>query len=60
MTAPETEVPNEAGAPEKNIRITPDMYRAGVAAFQNWKEESEEIECLVASMFYSMLEAKRR
>ena len=34
------------------IRITPEMYRAGVAAFLAWNHEDQEIECLVASMFY--------
>jgi hypothetical protein len=40
------------------IRITPEMYRAGVAAFLAWNHEDQEIECLVASMFYSMLDER--
>ena len=45
------------GAPKTELRITTAMFRAGVAAFQKWRPEQEEIECLVAEMFYSMLDA---
>jgi hypothetical protein len=48
---------SEVGAPE--IMITPAMYLAGVEAFKSWNEEEEEIECLVTSMFYSMLQARQ-
>jgi hypothetical protein len=34
--------------------ITMDMLRAGVAAYQRWDAEREEIEALVAAIYYSM------
>jgi hypothetical protein len=47
----------EASAPEKII--TPAMSLAGVEAFKKWDGNGEEVEILVAAIFYSMLEAKR-
>jgi hypothetical protein len=38
------------------IRITPDMMRAGVDAYRRWDYKEEEIEALVAEIFYSMLD----
>jgi hypothetical protein len=42
------------GAPE----ITPEMLLAGVRAYQAWNYEKEEIEGLVASVFYEMMKAR--
>lgn len=39
------------------IRITPDMLLAGVETYLRWDREKEEIEAMVAAVFYSMIEA---
>ena len=47
------------GAPNGplEISVTLEMLRAGVLAYQQWDSDKEETECLVASIFYSMLDA---
>lgn len=39
------------------LGITPDMFRAGVSAYKQWDAEREEIELLVAGIFYAMSQA---
>jgi hypothetical protein len=46
----------EAGAPD--IKLTLEMIRAGVAAYQAWDPDQEEIECLVVAVFGAMQRAK--
>ena len=41
-------------------RITPEMIRAGVAAFRRWNPDEEEIEAVVAAIFFSIDDAKRK
>ena len=36
------------------IEITPEMIRAGVAAYYAWNSEKEEPETLVAAIFFAM------
>jgi hypothetical protein len=36
------------------IEITPEMIRAGVAAYYAWDSEKEEPEALVAAVFFAM------
>lgn len=47
----------EAGAPSKDIPLTIDMVRAGVAAFERWEPETEMPQCIVTEVFYAMLGA---
>jgi hypothetical protein len=47
------------GAPNDtalDIPVTLEMLSAGVLAYQQWNPDEEEIECLVAEVFYSMIE----
>ena len=37
--------------------VTIDMLKAGAEAYQRWDPENEEIEALVASVYFSMLDA---
>ena len=41
------------------IEITPEMMRAGVAAYLRWDIEEEEPEALVAEIFFTMMEKRR-
>jgi hypothetical protein len=47
----------EPNAGPLEISVTLEMLRAGVLAYQQWDSDKEETECLVASIFYSMLDA---
>jgi hypothetical protein len=42
------------------IDVTPDMVRAGVAAFMRSNPEEEEVEAVVSAVFLEMLEVVRR
>jgi hypothetical protein len=48
---------SQAGAPEPDIEVTPAMLRAGYRAFRKWEPSREEIEVLVASIFFEMMRA---
>lgn len=45
--------------PKREDTITPAMMRAGVAALSEWSYDDEEPEGAIASIWYSMCEAKR-
>jgi hypothetical protein len=52
--------PADRPASSEATEITPDMIRAGVAEYQSWKYEEEEIEGLVAKIFFAMSNEARR
>lgn len=49
----------ERREPFDEIKITPDIIRAGVAAYYEWNPEDEEPEALVSEIFYKMLKQWR-
>jgi hypothetical protein len=48
--------PEERG----RIKVTSEMIRAGVGAYLRWDANREEPECLVAEIFYTMIELSRQ
>lgn len=44
---------------QTEIEITPQMLRAGVAAYFRWNAKIEEEEALVASIYFAMETTKR-
>jgi len=53
-TMPEPVSPPPTGRLPTEIKITPRMIRAGVAAYLAWDPNKEEVEGLVASVFLTM------
>jgi hypothetical protein len=52
-------VPKEAaGAPEKKMKVTPEMIRAGLAALEEYKQDEDNEVVLICSIFYSMRDAR--
>jgi hypothetical protein len=60
LKLPERRLTGEPNAGPLEISVTLEMLRAGVLAYQQWDSDKEETECLVASIFYSMLDAAAR
>lgn len=47
-----------AAARAEAFEMTPGMMRAGVGAYLRWNPHEEDIESLVAAIYYEMLEAR--
>ena len=43
---------------ERLDRLTPEMLMAGDEAYLRWDANNDEIEAMIADVFYSMIEAK--
>jgi hypothetical protein len=41
-----------------SLKMTPEMWRAGVATLERWNPAEEEVEALVVGIFFSMWEAR--
>jgi hypothetical protein len=40
--------------------VSPDMMRAGVEAFERWNPDEEEVEAVVAAVFFAMWEVVKK
>lgn len=41
-----------------DVKLTPEMIRAGLQAFRRWRPDEEDEAALIAAVFYSMIEAR--